>query len=103
MSSKQLSRSSRRSPRTGKTDSIHRTGCEAHGYENMAPASSLAALQLVEATARFRLWGVNGGTMRTTLADFCDSPDVGQVLRRADVVLVNNEVYIPFQCDAMRY
>lgn len=69
------------------------TGCEAHGYENMAPASSLAALQLVEATARFRLWGVNGGTMRTTLADFCDSPDVGQVLRRADVVLVNNEVF----------
>ena len=71
---------------------LGRTGCEAHGYENMAPAASLAALQLTEATARFRLWGVKGGKMATTLADFCDSPEAGHVLRRADVVLVNNEV-----------
>lgn len=61
----------------------------------MAPASSLAAAQVLEAEARFRMWGVNGGKMQTTLADFCDAPDVGQVLRRADVVLVNNEVYVP--------
>jgi H3 lysine-79-specific histone-lysine N-methyltransferase len=60
----------------------------------MAHASSLARTQLIEAEARFRLWGLSGGKMATVEADFCESPQVGEVLKRADVILVNNEVFV---------
>lgn len=70
------------------------TGCEAYGYENMKQAAVLAQLQTVEAEARFRLWGLNSGRMTTADVDFCNSEEVVQVLRRATVVLVNNEVYV---------
>lgn len=60
----------------------------------MAHASSLARNQLVEAEKRFRLWGLNSGKMSVVEADFCEHPQVGEVLKRADVILVNNEVYV---------
>lgn len=58
----------------------------------MAHASLLARNQLAEAEKRFRLWGLKGGKMSTVEADFCEHPLVGEVLKRADVILVNNEV-----------
>lgn len=58
----------------------------------MAHASSLARTQVTEAEARFRMWGLSSGAMKTVEADFCRSPEVGRILQRADVVLVNNEV-----------
>lgn len=60
----------------------------------MAHASSLARRQVIEAEARFRLWGLNSGKMSVVEADFCEHPLVGEVLKRADVILVNNEVYV---------
>lgn len=57
-------------------------------------ASALARRQVVEAEARFRLWGLNSGKMSVVEADFCEHPLVGEVLKRADVILVNNEVYV---------
>ncbi|KAI5479260.1 histone-lysine N-methyltransferase, H3 lysine-79 specific [Pseudohyphozyma bogoriensis] len=69
------------------------TGCESWGFENMAHASSLARLQVVEAERRFRMWGLSSGKMKVVEADFCVEEQVGQVLRRANVVLVNNEVF----------
>jgi len=69
-----------------------RTGAESWGFEYMDHAAGLAAKQVVEAEGRFRMWGLKGGKMRTVKADFCDCPEVGQVMKRADVVLVNNEV-----------
>ncbi|SCZ89045.1 BZ3500_MvSof-1268-A1-R1_Chr1-1g00915 [Microbotryum saponariae] len=69
------------------------TGCEAWGFENMAHASSLARAQVVEAETRHKLWGVSAGKMEVIEADFCEHPLVGQVLKRADVILVNNEVF----------
>ncbi|SGY62751.1 BQ5605_C007g04730 [Microbotryum silenes-dioicae] len=68
------------------------TGCESWGFENMAHASSLARAQVVEAETRHKLWGVSAGKMEVIEADFCEHPLVGQVLKRADVILVNNEV-----------
>lgn len=41
------------------------------------------------------MWGLSSGKMHTVEADFCEHPQVGEVLRRADVILVNNEVYGP--------
>lgn len=60
----------------------------------MPHASQLARAQVVEAEARFELWGLAGGKMHVREANFCESPEVGEVLRRADVVLVNNEVCV---------
>lgn len=42
------------------------------------------------------MWGLSSGAMKVVEADFCESPEVGQVLKRADVVLVNNEVCVLF-------
>jgi [histone H3]-lysine79 N-trimethyltransferase len=58
----------------------------------MAHASELARRQVFEAEARFRLWGLSSGKMKVVEADFCEHPLVGEVLKRADVILVNNEV-----------
>lgn len=76
------------------TDVNHRTGCEAWGFENMEHASALARSQVEEAKKRFRMWGLKGGFMKAVEADFCACDDVGKVIRRADVVLVNNEVFV---------
>ncbi|KAK4057104.1 Nucleosomal histone H3-Lys79 methylase [Microbotryomycetes sp. JL221] len=69
------------------------TGCEAWGFENMKHASALARKQVVEAESRFRMWGIKAGSMHVVEADFCEEPQVGEVLKRADVILVNNEVF----------
>ncbi|KAM0755502.1 DOT1-domain-containing protein [Meredithblackwellia eburnea MCA 4105] len=69
------------------------TGCEAWGFENMAHASHLARIQVAEAEGRFRMWGLSSGQMKVVEADFCKTPEVNRVLQRADVVLVNNEVF----------
>lgn len=71
-----------------------RTGCEAWGFENMEHASTLARRQVVEAAARFRMWGLRGGAMHVVQADFCACDEVGKVMPRAEVVLVNNEVCV---------
>ncbi|GAA6012231.1 hypothetical protein JCM10207_002771 [Rhodosporidiobolus poonsookiae] len=69
------------------------TGATSYGFENMPHASKLARDQVVEAEKRFRMWGLAGGAMKCVEADFCDEPEVGKVMRTADVVLVNNEVF----------
>lgn len=74
--------------------SINSTGCEAYGYENMHQAAHLASKQVVEAEARFRMYGITAGKMRTVEADFCEDAEVQEVLKRATVVLVNNEVFV---------
>lgn len=70
----------------------NRTGAESYGYENWAQASTLAEKQVIEAESRFRRWGLKAGKMRTVQIDFCESVEVQEVLKRATVVLVNNEV-----------
>ncbi|GAA5921914.1 hypothetical protein JCM3775_003412 [Rhodotorula graminis] len=69
------------------------TGATSYGFENMAHASQLARLQVDEAERRFRMWGLEGGAMRVVEADFTACAEVGEVMRKADVVLVNNEVF----------
>lgn len=68
------------------------TGAEAWGFENMPGAAKLADAQVAEADERFRLWGLAGGAMQVREANFLESREVVEVLRRTDVVLVNNEV-----------
>lgn len=68
------------------------TGADSYGFENMQHASHLARLQLEEAKQRFKLWGLKSGEMECVEADFCENNLVPKVLKKADLVLVNNEV-----------
>lgn len=70
-------------------------GCESWGIEMMPAASDLAAAQAKEFAARARLWGLHSGSVRLLTGDFFKHPDLHAVLRRADVVLVNNQAFQP--------
>jgi [histone H3]-lysine79 N-trimethyltransferase len=65
------------------------TGCSAYGCEMMETPASLADAQIEEAKARWAMWGLDGGRAEAWKGDFCASERVGEVLRKADVVLVN--------------
>lgn len=65
------------------------TGAHAVGCEQMASPSHLAKLQLEEARARWKVWGVKGGEMDAWQGDFGEDERIRGKLREADVVLVN--------------
>lgn len=69
------------------------TGSEAFGCEQMSAPSELASLQLAEARRRWRMWGLNGAKTEAWQGDFGEDEKVRDVLRRADVVLVNNYAF----------
>ena len=69
------------------------TGAESWGIEKMDLAASLGAKQAAELQARARLWNIALGAMQLIHGDFLDAPEIDAVLRRADVVLVNNKVF----------
>ncbi|KAK0563817.1 Nucleosomal histone H3-Lys79 methylase [Tilletia horrida] len=71
------------------------TGCSAYGCEMMETPARLADAQIDEAKARWAMWGLEGGHAEAWKADFCASERVGEVLRKADVVLVNNYAFTP--------
>jgi H3 lysine-79-specific histone-lysine N-methyltransferase len=69
------------------------TGAESWGIEKMELAASLGAKQASELKARAQLWNISLGPIHLISGDFLDSPAIDAVLRRADVVLVNNKVF----------
>lgn len=69
------------------------TGCEAWGCELMDNPCRLAEAQRVEFAARCRLWGLRPGAFHLEKGDFRRNERVLAVLKRADVVLVNNFVF----------
>lgn len=69
------------------------TGAESWGIEKMDLAASLGSKQAAELQARAHLWNIALGKMSLLHGDFLDSPVIDSVLRRADVVLVNNKVF----------
>jgi H3 lysine-79-specific histone-lysine N-methyltransferase len=69
------------------------TGAESWGIEKMPLAASLGSKQAVELEARARLWNISLGAIHLIAGDFLETPDIDAVLRRADVVLVNNKVF----------
>lgn len=72
------------------------TGAEAYGCEMMRIPASLASQQVVEAQLRWAAWGLRGGSaIEAWQGDFGDHGGVRDVLKRADVVLVNNYAFLP--------
>lgn len=70
-------------------------GCESWGCEMMANACDLADLQQSEFKARCRLWGILPGKTHLVRGDFLEQESIIDVLKRADVVLINNQAFTP--------
>ncbi|KAJ1019276.1 hypothetical protein NDA13_006195 [Ustilago tritici] len=72
------------------------TGAEAYGCEMMPIPASLASQQIIEAQHRWAAWRLRGGERTEAwLGDFGEHNGVREVLKRADVVLVNNYAFLP--------
>jgi len=70
-------------------------GCESWGCEMMKNASDLAEAQEKEFNARCRLWGIQPGNMHLERGDFLENRKIHQAMKRADVILVNNQAFTP--------
>ncbi|KAJ4304255.1 Nucleosomal histone H3-Lys79 methylase [Collariella sp. IMI 366227] len=68
-------------------------GCESWGCEMMEHACNLAGAQKKEFTARCRLWGLAPGAVHLERGDFRKNEKTLAALKRADVVLVNNQAF----------
>lgn len=68
-------------------------GCESWGIEMMKNPCDLAELQAKEFPGRARLWGINCGAVHLLRGDFTNNDEISAVLRRADIVLVNNQAF----------
>lgn len=68
-------------------------GCESYGIEFEEIPAALANAQATELTARARLWGLDVGSVDLWQGDFFNSKKLSDILRRADVVLVNNQAF----------
>lgn len=68
-------------------------GCESWGCEMMENACNLADAQRREFGARCMLWGLRHGRVRLERGDFRKNSAILEVVKRADVVLVNNKAF----------
>ncbi|EGG01420.1 uncharacterized protein MELLADRAFT_92166 [Melampsora larici-populina 98AG31] len=77
-------------------------GCVGVGFENMSSCCRLADEQMKEVIGRCQsFWGVSLGQPLLIEADFTKDPRVGEWLKQADVVLVNNQVFTPTLNDSL--
>ncbi len=70
-------------------------GCESWGCEMMENACELADAQHKEFKARCRLWGIQPGKVHLERGDFLENQKIQQAMRKADVILVNNQAFTP--------
>jgi H3 lysine-79-specific histone-lysine N-methyltransferase len=70
-------------------------GCESWGIERMPNPSGLAAKQVAEFVPRCKRWALKPGKATVLQGDFLQSPQIDEVLKRADVILVNNQAFTP--------
>lgn len=70
-------------------------GCESWGCEIMPNCRKLALAQKKEFSARCRAWGLSAGPVNLEEGDFMDNAKIYEAMGRADVILVNNQVFRP--------
>jgi H3 lysine-79-specific histone-lysine N-methyltransferase len=70
-------------------------GCESWGCEMMENACELAEAQQKEFSARCRLWGIATGKVRLIQGNFLENEKIKATMKRADVILVNNQAFTP--------
>ncbi|OLN83733.1 Histone-lysine N-methyltransferase, H3 lysine-79 specific [Colletotrichum chlorophyti] len=70
-------------------------GCESWGCEQMENPCDFAEAQEREFGARCKMWGLLPGRVNLERGDFTKSTRIHDALKRADVVLVNNQAFTP--------
>ena len=70
------------------------TGCRSFGIELMPGPAEIARSQLEQFKMRCRMWGVRMGSVELEEGDMLKSPRVDALVKEADVVLVNNKVFL---------
>lgn len=78
------------------------TGAECWGIESVRDWHDLAESQAHEFIARARLWGLAPGTVNLLCADFLNSDALTALLKRADVIIVNNFKFSARTNDALK-
>jgi [histone H3]-lysine79 N-trimethyltransferase len=69
------------------------SGCRSFGVENMPVPAAVARDQLEEIQRRCRMWGVSMGEVELEHGDMLQSTRVSELMRQADVVLINNKIF----------
>lgn len=69
------------------------TGCRSYGIELLEGPADVARQQWKQFQKRCRMWGVRTGEVELEEGDMLQSKRVSELLREADVVLVNNKVF----------
>jgi [histone H3]-lysine79 N-trimethyltransferase len=59
----------------------------------MPNPARLAELQAEEFPARCKVWGLKPGPIRLIHDDFLQNTEIGEVLKKADVILINNQAF----------
>jgi len=77
-------------------------GCESWGCEVMPNACTLALKQKKEFYARCRLWGIAPGKVHLNSGNFLENEATLETLKKADVVLVNNQAFTPELNDQLK-
>ncbi|KAI9068146.1 DOT1-domain-containing protein [Trametes sanguinea] len=78
------------------------TGCRAYGIEIMPEPAKIGRSQLEQFRTRCRMWGVRMGEVELEQGDMLKSEKVDKLVKEADVVLVNNKVFLEPLNEALR-
>ncbi|KAI0962913.1 hypothetical protein AcW1_000145 [Taiwanofungus camphoratus] len=78
------------------------TGCKSFGVEIMPAPAKIARSQLEQFRMRCRMWGVTMGEVELEEGDMLKSRRVDELVSKADVVLVNNKVFLESLNEALR-
>lgn len=70
------------------------TGCRAYGVEIMPEPAKIARSQVEQFKMRCAMWGVRMGEVEFEEGDMLKSEKVDRLVKEADVVLVNNKVFL---------
>jgi H3 lysine-79-specific histone-lysine N-methyltransferase len=77
------------------------TGCEAYGVEMMDNPALLAMRQQEEFEARCKRWSIVPGKVKLIHNSFLASDEIPEVMKRADVILINNQAFTPSLNDSI--
>lgn len=78
-------------------------GCESWGCEVMRNPATLAEASAREFPSRCKMWGIKPGTVHLYQDDFTSNIAIRETLKKADVVLVNNQAFTPELNDKLKY
>lgn len=78
-------------------------GCESWGCEVMKNPATLAEASAREFPSRCKMWGIKPGAVHLYQDDFASNIPIREILKKADVVLVNNQAFTPELNDKLKY